>query len=456
MRTRHARLMWSVPLLAALGCGGETDLTAPGGPAEIANAAGPSGSRAVEVSPGSDPVSFGTVQAPFESALPRTQTFTVTNVGTKVTSGLAVSITGPDAAAYGIKPGDDACTAKSLQTSGKNRSCTVKVTFAPSAAGTYLAALNVSVAQPKATYTVNLSGSGTNGTSIVIRSMVQGADVSAGFVTGGGLSPSSFNLVNGGSRTITDAAPGEYTVTETVPAGYDPTSLVCTSSGNGTTFSVNGVIASVTLAAGGSIDCTFTIAEIVTLRGTVFDDNDIDGQKAVGEPGRSGAAVLLKNSDGTITLDETSSDAGGLYTFSGVAPGSYLIEVRVPEGTAITSPNAQPRFVTVTNTSVSGLDFGLGSFTIAGLVNVTVNGFCGSGNPGAEGVAAKVYTYAPPSGAPTFLTSATTGSDGVFRVLLPVNAPGQGYLVEVPGVLTTSMELTIGRPSQPLRWFGCT
>ena len=445
--------MWSVPLLAALGCGGETDLTAPGDPAA---AAAPSDSRTVEVSPGSDPVSFGTVQAPFESAAPATQTFTVTNAGTKVTSGLAVSITGSGAAAYSIKPGDDACTGRSLQTSGKNRSCTVKVTFAPSAAGTYLAALNVSVAQPKAAVTVNLSGAGTNGTSIVIRSVVQGADVSAQFVTGGGLSLSSFNLGNGGSQTITNAAPGQYTVTETVPAGYNATSLLCTSSGNGTTFSVNGVIATLTLAAGGSIDCTFTIGEIVTLRGTIFDDNDIDGQKAAGEPGHSGLTVRLRNSDGTATVAQTMSDTDGRYAFPGVAAGSYRVEVEAPEGLAITSANAQPRFVTVTNTSVSGLDFGLGSFTIAGLVNVTVSGFCGSGNPGAEGVTANVYTYAPPFGNPTFLTSATTGSDGVFRVLLPLNAPGQAYLVEVPGVLTTSMSLTIDRPTRVLSWFGCT
>ena len=81
------------------------------------------------------------------------------------------------------------------------------------------------------------------------------------------------------------------------------------------------------------------------------------------------------------------------------------------------------------------------------------DGPCGRAN-GAR--SANVYTYAPPFGNPTFLTSATTGSDGVFRVLLPLNAPGQAYLVEVPGVLTTSMSLTIDRPTRVLSWFGCT
>jgi hypothetical protein len=68
-------------------------------------------------------VSFGTIEGPFESATPATQTFTVTNVGTKVTSGLAVSIAGTGAAAYSIKAGDDGCTGRSLGLTSKNKAC---------------------------------------------------------------------------------------------------------------------------------------------------------------------------------------------------------------------------------------------------------------------------------------------------------------------------------------------
>lgn len=452
MRPRHARLLWSVPLLAAMACSGESDPTGPAAPDGGLSAA-KGGTRVIEVSPGTDPVSFGTVQGPFESATPTTQTFTVTNVGNRVTSALAVSITGGGAAAYSIESGDDGCTGKSLGLSGRSKSCTVKVTFAPAEAGSYTAVLNVTVAQPKATVTVNLSGTGSHGTSITIRSVVTGAPASISFSTSGGLFPATFDLADGGSQAFTPA-PGSYGVSAVPPAGYDLRSVVCVDPGQST--SVSGATASITIADGGTVECTFTAAEIVTLRGTVFNDNDINGGKAAAEPGYSGATVRLKSGDGATTLAQTTSDANGLYAFSDVAPGSYTIEVEAPAGTAITSANAQPRSVTVTNTSVNGLDFGLASYTHAGLVNVRVNGFCGAGNPGAAGVTARVYTYALPNGAWTLFTTSTTGSDGIFRVLLPLNAAGQGYIVEVPGVLTTSLALTVASPTRVLSWYGCT
>lgn len=80
--------------------------------------------------------------------------------GTKVTSGLTVAITGAGAAAYSIAAGDGGCTGRSLGLTTKNKTCTVKVTFAPSAAGTFAAALTVTVAQPKAQVSVNLTGTG--------------------------------------------------------------------------------------------------------------------------------------------------------------------------------------------------------------------------------------------------------------------------------------------------------
>jgi hypothetical protein len=343
-------------------CGGDTDTLAPGGDERLLAAA--QGTRVIEVAPSTNPVSFGTVQSPFESATPTTQIFTVTNVGSKVTSGLALSITGTGAAAYSIKPGDDGCTGRSLQLSGKNKSCTVKVTFAPAAAGTFTAALTVTVAQPKATVTVNLSGSGAYATSITIRSAVTGSDVSVNFTAAGGLTPASFALANGASRTFSGAAPGPYSVTETTPTGYRLVNLTCTASGAGTSVNTNVLQATITLASGGSVDCVYTTAEfIAVLSGTVFDDTDLTGAKGAGETGHAGVTVNLKDGSGITTLQTTTTGNDGSYSFN-AATGSYKIEVVAPAGTAITTQNAGPRTVDVTSADVLGLDVGVNTFNI--------------------------------------------------------------------------------------------
>jgi hypothetical protein len=420
VRTPSARLSSAVLLLAALACSGEPETMAPTDPDQGPIAAAQAGTRVIDVSPGTNPVSFGTVQSPFESATPTTQTFTVTNVGTKVTSGLAVSITGAGAAAYSIKSGDDGCTGRSLALSGKNKSCSVKVTFAPSAAGSFSAALNVTVAQPKATVLVNLGGTGANATSIVVRSAVTGADVSVSFTTTGGLVPATFALSNGGSRTYQEMAPGSYTVSEVTPAGHTLISLDCTFLGAGTSASTSLSLstASITIASGGSIDCTFTTTAIIaTLSGTVFDDPDLSGTKGAAEPGHGDVTVNLKDGAGTTTLQTTTTGSDGSYAFT-TATGSYRIEVVAPAGTAITTSNTQPRSLTVSSATVSGLDVGVNTFNIR-----TTARACSSDNSPVAGVSVQLFSFA--TGADDKVTTA----DGTATWLGPMG----DYNLHVPG-----------------------
>jgi hypothetical protein len=178
MRTPSTRLPWAALLLAALACSGESDPMAPSGGDVMA--AVQAGARVISVSPSSNPVDFGTIQGPFGSATPTTKTFTVTNVGTKVTTGLAVSITGTGAAAYSIGAGDDGCSGRSLALSGKNKTCSVKLTFAPTAPGSFTAALNVTIAQPKALVSVSLSGTGADPLTVTIDQAAGQADPAIG------------------------------------------------------------------------------------------------------------------------------------------------------------------------------------------------------------------------------------------------------------------------------------
>ena len=158
-RTARPRVWTGLALaLAVAGCGSETSMPTD---ASLALTANTGAARTISISPDNtagDPYALGTVTAPFSATNTIVKTFTITNTSTKVTSGIVVSLSGTGVAAYSIAAGDDGCTGRSLGTAAKNKSCTVKVTFDPSSIATYLATLQITLAQPKGTYTVNLSG----------------------------------------------------------------------------------------------------------------------------------------------------------------------------------------------------------------------------------------------------------------------------------------------------------
>ena len=271
MRTRHPPILL-LPFLAALAAGCGEDSGTPTGP-EL----GPSlaaGLRVIAVTP-TVHVPFSPVTAPFGPANATTQTYTVTNVGTRVTSALTLTIAGTGAAAYRIEPGDDRCTGRSLATSGKNKSCTVKITFAPAEVGTFTATLSVSVAQPKAAVGVFLTGTGVpQQATIRIIAQVVGTDVSTSYVAcavggaGGGGSCGGFSLLSGQEQMYTALSPGAYTVSANAsPAGYSLQSIVCRELGPdgytnvASTVDVSNRLVNANLQGGETLTCTFTTTQ---------------------------------------------------------------------------------------------------------------------------------------------------------------------------------------------------
>jgi hypothetical protein len=256
-----------VAILVAGGCGGQDGAN----PTSPDLAAAPT-TPTISVSPNANPVVFGTVSGPFDPNSgvrpPTTVTFTVTNTGSKATSGLAFSITGTGAAAYSIRKGDNGCTG-GLGTSASNSHCDVKVTFAPSAAGRYNASLSVSVAKGKGAVSVNITGLAAASIRVDY-TVTQGTDVPASFTTTGGLNPASFQLSSGQSQRYTDLSAGSYSVTFTLPSGYEfdplstPSNWGCQWGGAGTdvTLDTNTLTASITLGADGLVICTFMIRQV--------------------------------------------------------------------------------------------------------------------------------------------------------------------------------------------------
>jgi hypothetical protein len=150
---------------------------------------------------------------------------------------------------------------------------------------------------------VNISNCG----SITIHKVTDGGDSSFGYTTTGTLSPATFNLSNGGTRTYSDVTAGSYSVTENLTAaqttaGWTQTGLVCdTVSGGGTSATPSGSTVDITLAGGGSVDCTYT-------------------NHLMASPTGSTAQQLIPND--SFTLAGASTGAGGSITFKLYAPSN--------------------------------------------------------------------------------------------------------------------------------------
>ena len=130
-----------------------------------------------------------------------------------------------------------------------------------------------------------------------------------------------------GDYWFEDLAPGEYTVTETQPAGFlDGGETAGTSGGDD---SVDDVISGIVLAAGDmSEDNDFDEIISASIHGTVFEDLNNDGVLDAGEPPIPGVTVTL---GGDATAVATTG-ATGEYWFEGLAPGEYTVTETQPAG----------------------------------------------------------------------------------------------------------------------------
>jgi hypothetical protein len=148
---------------------------------------------------------------------------------------------------------------------------------------------------------VNISNCGT----IKIHKVTENGDATFGYTTTGGLSPATFNLSNGGTRTYGPGTvlAGNYSVTEsTIPAGWTLKDLTCTASGSGTSATPSGATVAITMAGGGIVDCTYTNhINLSPTIATTLSDSSVS----------VGATV-----HDSATLSGTTSDAGGTVTYT--------------------------------------------------------------------------------------------------------------------------------------------
>jgi uncharacterized repeat protein (TIGR01451 family) len=247
-------------------------------------------------------------------------------------------------------------------------------------------------------------------------------------------------------------------------------------------------------------------ADLVSLGNRVWLDNGAgggtanDGLQNGGEPGVGGVTVNLYDSTGTTLLSTTTTDSNGLYLFSGLPEGQYVVEIILPSGYSSTTDtansgdsdsndNTDDNGVNISGTGVRSnavtlnvgqepqgggnyndtIDFGLVlSNTPLSLGNLVwndrnndglydadgVNDVAGDSDDeaGIAGVTVNLYRDADANGVPDGGVIATTSTDSDGHYRFDNLAPG-GYVVEVvtpSGYVTSTGQLgSVTGPYEP-------
>jgi len=138
-----------------------------------------------------------------------------------------------------------------------------------------------------------------------------------------------------GYYQFTNLAPGTYTVKFDTPAGYLPTGS--DKGGNDTADSdantTTGITDPITLAAGQNnptIDAGYY--RLASIGNFVWEDKNVNGIQDNLEPGIAGVNVTLTGTDvfGNAVNLTTTTDATGLYQFTGLVPGDYKVTFSSP------------------------------------------------------------------------------------------------------------------------------
>ena len=131
-----------------------------------------------------------------------------------------------------------------------------------------------------------------------------------------------------GAYQFVGLAPGAYRVVIVDPDKGDLAGLLPTQAytGRGATQ------AAVTISDASVQGVDFGLVAPATIGDRVWDDKNANGSDE-GEPGIGGVTVILTDANGA-EVARTTTDANGIYRFTGLIPGTYTVTIEVPDGYA--------------------------------------------------------------------------------------------------------------------------
>ncbi|MGE5430073.1 MAG: SdrD B-like domain-containing protein [Syntrophomonadaceae bacterium] len=148
-----------------------------------------------------------------------------------------------------------------------------------------------------------------------------------------------------GFYSFTSLPAGQYYVSFTPPSGYTISPI--NQGGDDTKDSdigPDGNTTWITLAAGENnptIDAGMYVpGQLASLGDFVWKDLNNNGIQDSGEPGIAGVTVYLYACNSNTVLQTTTTDANGLYHFTGLTPGSYYVQFVLPSGYSYSPMNA--------------------------------------------------------------------------------------------------------------------
>jgi beta-glucanase (GH16 family) len=195
---------------------------------------------------------------------------------------------------------------------------------------------------------------------------------------------------SGGAYSFTGMAPGSYQVGYSAPSGQaiDPA---------GPENTVTGLTAPFTVAAG----------QTVTAPSGALIPNTVEGTVQLAGVGEAGVTVSLFTATGTLVAT-TTSGAGGAYSFTGMAPGSYQVAYSPPSGQAIDPAGPENTATGLT----APFTVGAGQTVTApsgALIPNSVTGTVLLAGVGESGVTVSLFTATG-----TLVATTTSGSNGAY------------------------------------------
>ena len=129
-----------------------------------------------------------------------------------------------------------------------------------------------------------------------------------------------------GAYQFVGLAPGAYRVVIVDPDKGDLAGLLPTQAytGRGATQ------AAVTISDASVQGVDFGLVAPASIGDRVWDDKNANGSDE-GEPGIGGVTVILTDANGA-EVARTTTDANGIYRFTGLIPGTYTVTIEVPDG----------------------------------------------------------------------------------------------------------------------------